>query len=558
MIKMANPPQYFWKLLLTFIVMGCLSGCFLNVQSTAEINQVTPQQSITSTPFLPENQTIFVSKSVPHSWIDAIKKSTTLQVIDNPVSAKLTLSLAEPDENGKEYASFTRIYAAAVKFPTVDDDITMNELEGLWQGMKGKEYDQLLVSEETANLFHELWGSAPSEIVSVMDPSDLADAAWGSSTAVAIIPFEEISPRLKVLEINGISPLDKPMKVNEYPLTTMYHLVGQKGDPDSIKPSAEKVSEIIPATNRDESVMTVITMSGTTALVRAIAYKIEIKGNDYPISQIKDWFLSSDIRHVSNEVSINHDCPYPDPNAKGLQFCTNEKYLPALQGLGINVVELTGNHLNDYGSEKLVDTIGIYNQNGISYFGGGLNLEDAQKPLKMTINGNKIAFVGCNYAGPPSDFATETRAGSAPCDMDYYTSQISQLKKEGFTVFATFQYYELDVYMFDEAYQTVFHDAAIAGADVVQGSQAHYPMGFELMGNSLIHYGLGNFLFDQMDFPVVGNSREFIDRHIIYNGKYINTELLTAYLTDWSKPIPMTEEQRFQFLTDIFSASKMR
>jgi len=80
-------------------------------------------------------------------------------------------------------------------------------------------------------------------------------------------------------------------------------------------------------------------------------------------------------------------------------------------------------------------------------------------------------------------------------------------------------------------------------------------MGFEFVGDSLIHYGLGNFLFDQMWDP---NRYEFIDRHIIYDGKYINTELLTAVLMDWSQPTPMEQEERQQFLEDIFNASKKR
>jgi hypothetical protein len=558
MVKFKGIPQIFWKILLTVVVTGFLSGCILNILPPGAINPATPTPAITSTPFQPKIQTIFFSKTVPQSWVDEIRTKTNLQVIDNPISANLTLSLTNSDENGNEYAGFTRVYAAVVKFPTVNDNVSMEELKGLWQGVKGKDFDQLLVSEESSNILQELWGSNPSEIVSVMDSGELLDAAWSSPTSIAMIPFEELSPRWKVLKINGISPLDKPMKVNEYPLTFIYNLIGQNNDNDSIKTYTEKVAEVIPATNRDESLMTVVVMSGTTALVRATAYKIEKRGTEYPISDVKDWFLNADIRHVSNEISINQDCPEPNPLSSALQFCTKEEYLPVLQGLGINVVELTGNHLNDYGSEKLADTIGIYNQIGMSYFGGGLNLEDAQKPLKMTVNGNKVAFIGCNYAGPTSDFATETRAGSAPCDMEDYAFQIKQLKNEGYTVFATFQYSELYVYMYDEAYQTVFHDAANAGANVVQGSQAHFPMGFELIGNSLIHYGLGNFLFDQMDYPVLGTRREFVDRHVIYNGKYINTELLTAYLTDWSKPVPMTEEQRFQFLTDIFTASKMR
>jgi len=89
----------------------------------------------------------------------------------------------------------------------------------------------------------------------------------------------------------------------------------------------------------------------------------------------------------------------------------------------------------------------------------------------------------------------------------------------------------------------------------VQGSQAHSPMGFEFVGENLIHYGLGNFLFDQM---VEKNRREFIDRHIIYDGEYINTELLTALLVDWSRPTPMSNEERIELLEEIFNASLKR
>ena len=89
----------------------------------------------------------------------------------------------------------------------------------------------------------------------------------------------------------------------------------------------------------------------------------------------------------------------------------------------------------------------------------------------------------------------------------------------------------------------------------MSGSQAHLPKTMEFHNGSFIHYGLGNLFFDQMDFPVVGTRREFIDRHVIYNGKYINTELLTALLEDYSRPRPMTETERALFLNDIFEAS---
>jgi poly-gamma-glutamate synthesis protein (capsule biosynthesis protein) len=105
-----------------------------------------------------------------------------------------------------------------------------------------------------------------------------------------------------------------------------------------------------------------------------------------------------------------------------------------------------------------------------------------------------------------------------------------------------------------------FRSMAEAGAVIVSGSQAHEPASMEIMNGAFIHYGLGNLFFDQMTIMVNGaytsaTRREFVDRHIIYDGHYINTELLTFMLEDYSRPRPMTEDERQQFLQDIFKAA---
>ena len=43
----------------------------------------------------------------------------------------------------------------------------------------------------------------------------------------------------------------------------------------------------------------------------------------------------------------------------------------------MDIVELTGNHNNDYGAKYSASTIETYKELGWDYFGGGLDLEDA-------------------------------------------------------------------------------------------------------------------------------------------------------------------------------------
>ena len=111
-----------------------------------------------------------------------------------------------------------------------------------------------------------------------------------------------------------------------------------------------------------------------------------------------------------------------------------------------------------------------------------------------------------------------------------------------------------------------FRQVADDGAVIVSGSQAHVPLEMEFYKSAFIHYGLGNFFYDQMGnqppdptnprIPIQPAQRwEFIDRHVIYDNRYISTELLTAMLEDYAMPRPMTPDERAAFLTAYFGYS---
>jgi len=304
--------------------------------------------------------------------------------------------------------------------------------------------------------------------------------------------------------------------------------------------------------------MTTVILTGVTALVRATAYTMETKGVTYPAQDIREFMRAADITHISNEIPFYTGCDFPNPSRTKLVFCSDPKYIGLLKDVGTDVVELTGNHFADYGAGAMLETLDIYNQNRIPYYGGGADLGDASKPLLLRHNGNQIAFIGCNpvdLGKPP--VATETKPGAAPCSHSYLVNTIEDLDELGYVVIATFQHQE---YYSPEARPNQLEDlhrVADAGASIVSGSQAHFAQMMEFYNDSFIHYGLGNLFFDQMgDIPYYpGIRREFIDRYVIYNGKVIGVELLTTMLVDYARPRLMTAEERASFLNEYFHHS---
>ena len=60
-------------------------------------------------------------------------------------------------------------------------------------------------------------------------------------------------------------------------------------------------------------------------------------------------------------------------------------------------------------------------------------------------------------------------------------------------------------------------------------------------------------IFDNM--KVLGTRQELITNHIFYEGKHINTIIITAMLEDYSQTRPATLQERAEILTEVFNAS---
>ena len=366
--------------------------------------------------------------------------------------------------------------------------------------------------------------------------------------AWAIIPFEKIEPKWKVLTVDGQSPIQKKYDPLIYPLIAKYRLmcVSQCQVPSEIQLSYQ---------NYDPGKLTTVIMTGVTALVRATAKTMDVKGILYPGELLRDTLREADVLHINNEVPFYGGCPEPDPNQARQIFCSAPRYMELLTDIGTDVIELSGDHFADYHEEAMYQTLKIYEQYNMPYYGGGYNIEDGRKPLLMEVNGNKLMFIGCNYKDIYAS-AREDIPGSVKCDFEYMTGQIAYYRSQGYLPISSFQYHEFDSPAARPQQVIDFRQMADAGAVVVSGSQAHVPQVMEFYQDAFIHYGLGNLFFDQMakkgpDFT----QKEFLDRHVFYDGKYLGVELITAYLTDYARPRYMTEAERNRFLTMYFEES---
>lgn len=539
------------------IISACepLSQPPQSTPTSTEANLATANSEPTSIPPTPtateQPVRVWFDPAIPEELLQGELKGIVAQYGAEMDDSPMRLSFSPGDELSQW------IFALVAPFSTVQDSINAQEFLSFWQTGASDAATELVVDLTVFSALSSRYGM-PAANVKMMAPTELL-AYCQANNAWAVIPFERISPPWKVIQIDGQSPLHKSFDQNTYPLRASISLSTSDAfqvDPEIYASVFAEFQNLLPSINRDSEKLTTVILTGVTALTRATAKEMEIYGVLSPAKSISDVMVEADIAHVSNEVPFATDCPEPQwVQEVDLVFCSDDSYIDLLKEIGTDVVELTGDHFSDWGPEAMLHTLDVYDSEGWSYYGGGKDIEEARAALKMELNGNKIAFIGCNAKAPGYATASETNPGAYHCDMEYMVSTIKELRAEGYMVISTFQHDEIYLWQPEPNMVADFRQLAEAGATIVSGSQAHQPHIYEFWEDSFIHYGLGNLFFDQLGW-YDDSDKAFIDRHVFYDGKYLGVDLLTTQFFNWSTPTWMTPEARAELLTRLFQYSQ--
>ena len=465
-----------------------------------------------------------------------------IQVVNPDESPTAMVQMSAATAAAPDQVLAERVYAVVAPFATISDEVSWAEIQARWTG--GGE-GPLFVSTDDRPALVSLFGAEP---VDVVDTAEVGQRLAQAPGALAILPFDQLEPTLKVLAVGGINPIHKDFQPGDYPLILALTATGP--DAAAIAPF---IQSAMPVTNRDASRLTTLIMTGVTAMSRGTAAVMEEKGYTYPALVISDTLSAADITHVSNEVPFIKGCKVNN-TYMNLVLCSDYPYLAALQAIGTDIVGLSGNHVNDFGREGALESLQFYKDHGIPVYGSGLNEDAACAPLMWTDHGNTFAFIATLAWWPEEAWATKDEPGACYFYNNYERifAMVRQLSQQVDVVSIELQYEETYDPWPTDAQVAEFRALHDAGADIVTGVQSHVPQSAEPYSHGIILYGLGNLFFDQMESWETRTS--LIARDVIYEGHLISTELLTTVLEDYAQPRWATEEERAGILQSIFDA----
>ncbi len=434
----------------------------------------------------------------------------------------------------------TAILSAYV--PVTDVYSTKQQISKV-QLAEAKIYVQKDMDEKTKTAIAKLLGIESQTIKTL----DSLDSLKGDE--IALIPENQLKSTIKLLALDGVYYLDT---FNKGAIFRQAEFNGE---------GAAGLNDLNLNNLVNKKSVLKVNMTGVTALTRNMMKKLSAVGDAKYFSEKIGGFLSkADITHVSNEVSFKEGCAYSTA-----VFCAPPEMIDTLKDSGVDLVELTGNHNNDTGSEYNTSTIELYRSLGWKTVGGGLNTTDAAKPFIADKKKSKVAFLGYNYPDSPNGgaIAGESKAGANSFDFDRIKSDIADAKQKSDFVIVDVQFWECysypDGYVeFPECYmpigqQTeVFRRIVDLGADMVIGSQAHQPQTYEMYEGKPIYYGLGNLYFDQVQWP--GTEKGIVLTHYFNKGKLLQTKLSPTVYDEALQTRLMTDSEAVDLLDRLDSA----
>ncbi len=392
----------------------------------------------------------------------------------------------------------------------------------------GKGSFTVYVEADLEKPFRSRWPSADVESFT-LSPEGLTPS---EKNILILAGTKSVYPSCRVMAVDGVYPWGR-MTENYIIEEGSYPLVLKGSEPF------------------DRERWKTVVQTGVTAMTRTFLRVVDRKKPLVPVRQTAPITANADLALTSNEVSFVPGCKLPLKN--NLSFCSPPAYISILIESGFDVVELTGNHNNDYGRKYNLFTQKMYREKNIRYFGGGKNLREARQALYLPLGSSTVAFMGSNEWGPEPAWATSDSPGANPLNERWLEESILGAQKKADIIYVSFQWGNENDPRAWKGQRRLSRRSIDLGATIVTSSSAHRAMGIEFYRGRLICYGLGNFLFDQMQ--TIHHRRGLIARHHFHGGRHIQTELIPYMIHDYSRPVLLHGRESEDLLREVYRYS---
>ncbi len=243
-------------------------------------------------------------------------------------------------------------------------------------------------------------------------------------------------------------------------------------------------------------------------LGRTLDHILDERGYPYPWGDLLPIMQQTDMNIINLETALTKS---DEKVLKTFNFKAKPDKVESLVKARVTVANLANNHVLDYGEVGLIETLDTLNGAGIKYVGAGMNLEEAESPVFVTLKGIRVGVIGM------TDNESTWKAGLSPGtnyleiesekDRTKAIQTIEKAKKQCDCLVVSIHWGPNMVESPPEEFVQFAHSMIDHGANIIHGHSAHIFQGIEQYHGGLIMYDTGDFVDDYVVDPFLRNDR---------------------------------------------------
>lgn len=166
-----------------------------------------------------------------------------------------------------------------------------------------------------------------------------------------------------------------------------------------------------------------------------------------------------------------------------------------LRKMNADIWNICNNHIMDAGEYGIKSTLREAENFGAQTIGAGMNIDEARKPVILREAGG-IGMFGVGYQRACRKADTDKPGCYSWSDLDAIQQTIDDIKKTCRWCIVVAHAGEEFTPLPSPYTRERYHKYLEMGADIVVAHHPHVPMNYETVGDKIIFYSLGNFIFD--------------------------------------------------------------
>jgi len=292
-------------------------------------------------------------------------------------------------------------------------------------------------------------------------------------------------------------------------------------------------------------------VGGDVTFGLAVADIIALQGDGYPWSDVSTLFGDYDLAVVNLEGPLcQGSMPVSDVSALDMRGETS--CAAPMAAAGIDAVCLANDHIMDYGSTGLEETLNLLRGEGLETFGAGSSRRAAERSLMLEAdNGASVSLLAFCDVAPTSHSADDDSPGISTSSLDRMGDVIGLAAEETPYVVVFLHWGELGSQEITARQRELAQACVHAGADLVVGCHPHVVQGIEVIEGVPVVYSLGNLVYSSESEE--GKNGIFVGCRFSA-GELATLEIIPLRVAE-AKPYPLPREEAENLLRELDEAS---